>query len=108
MKVKNQVYSVTIRAKLDLAAIRRSDYRSPLPSCLAEWDMIMNLYLYTVVKITGESNTHRYAHRRPKMPKKDVISTKPVKKQWSPRGPQEKKEKWKKKNIRMSHPLLAQ
>ena len=44
MKVKNQV-SNTIRAKLDLAAIRRSDYRSPLPSCLAEWDT--NLYLYS-------------------------------------------------------------
>ena len=52
---------------------------------------------------TGELNTYRYAHRRPKMPKKDVISTKPVKRQWAPRAPQGKKKKKK-----ASHPLLAQ
>ena len=55
---------------------------------------------------TGELNTYRYAHRRPKMPKKDVISTKPVKRQWAPRGPQEKKERKKERKKRHRTPSL--
>ena len=61
---------------------------------LVEWNT--NLYLYSQ-KLSGIQTLTDMHTGAQKMPKKDVISTKPVKKQWSPRGPQEKKKKEKEK-----------